>query len=49
MTFKGGVSFVDLSCYLCFVSVMLSFLSIAALWPPAGKGWSLGSLVCDVF
>ena len=39
LTFKGGVSFVrDLFCYLCFVSVMLSGLSIAVLWPPAGKG-----------
>ena len=38
LTFKGGVSFVDLFCYLCFVSFMLSCLSIAFLWPPAGKG-----------
>ena len=27
-----------LFCYLCFVSIMLSRLFIAALWPPAGKG-----------
>ena len=27
-----------LFCYLCFVSVMLSYLFIAALWSPAGKG-----------
>ena len=27
----------DLFCYLCFVSFMMSCLSIAALWPPAGK------------
>ena len=33
--------------YLLFV--MLSCLFIAALWSPAGKGDSLGSLVCDVF
>ena len=25
-------------CYLCFVSVMLSYLFIAAMWSPAGKG-----------
>ena len=25
-------------CYLCLVSVMLSCLFIAALWPTAGKG-----------
>ena len=28
----------DRFCYLCFVFVMLSRLSIAALWSPAGKG-----------
>ena len=39
----------DLFCYLCFVSFMLSCLSIAVLLPPAGEGWPLGSLVCDVF
>ena len=50
LAFKGGVSFVrDLFCYLCFVSVMLSGLSIAALGHLLGKGWPLGSLVCDVF
>ena len=39
----------DLFCYLCFVSVMLSCLFIAALWSPAaGKCWPLGSLVCNV-
>ena len=28
----------DPSCYLCFVSVMLSCLLIADLWSPAGLG-----------
>ena len=28
----------DPFCYLCFVSVMLSYLFIAALWSPARKG-----------
>ena len=28
----------DHLCYLCLVFVMLSRLSIAAFWPPAGKG-----------
>ena len=36
--FQGGASFVDPFCYLCFVSVTLSFLFLAALWSPAGKG-----------
>ena len=49
LTFRGGVSFVDLFCYLCFVFFMLSCLSIATLWPPAGKSSPLGPLVCDVF
>ena len=39
----------DPFCYLCFVSFMLSCLFIAALWSPVGKGWPLGSLVCDIF
>ena len=30
--------FVDPLCYSCFVSVMLSYLFIAALWSSAGKG-----------
>ena len=34
----GGASFVDHFCYLCFVFVMLSCLSISALWSPAGNG-----------
>ena len=41
---------VDPFCYLCFVSVMLSYLFIAALWSPAGKGLTSWLLcVCDVF
>ena len=28
----------DPLCYLYFVSVILSFLFIAAMWSPAGKG-----------
>ena len=36
--FSNGAFFVDHFCYLCFVSVMLSCLSIAALWSPAEKG-----------
>ena len=39
----------DHFCYLCFLFVKLSCLFIAALASPAGKGWPLGSLVCDVF
>ena len=42
----------DPFCYLCFVCVMLSCLSIAALQPCGhllGKVWPLGSLVCDIF
>ena len=31
----SGASFVDSFCYLCFMSVMLSCLFIAALWSPA--------------
>ena len=40
----------DQLCYLCFCVChqMFSCLFIAALWSPAGKGWPLGSLVCDV-
>ena len=49
LTFKGGVSFVDLFCYLCFVSVMLSCMSLQPCGHLLGKGWSLSSLVCDVF
>ena len=33
--FQGIASFVDLFCYLCFVSSMLSCLFIAALWSTA--------------
>ena len=33
--FQGGISFVDHLCFLCLVSLMLSF--IAASWSPAEK------------
>ena len=36
----------DCFCYLCFVSVMLSCLFIAALWPPAGKGLTTVMFSC---
>ena len=50
LPFRDSASFVDLLCYLRFVFVILSCLFIAALWPPAGKGFlPLGSLICDVF
>ena len=35
-------------CYFCFMSVMLSFLFIAALWSPAGTGLTL-ALLCMMF
>ena len=35
----------DPFCYLCFVSVLLSCLFIAALWSPVGNGINLGSFV----
>ena len=38
LPFQGGTSFVDHFCALCLVFVMLSRLSIAALWSLAGKG-----------
>ena len=38
----------DLFCYLCLVSVILSCLFIAAMSSPAGSGL-IGSRVCDVF
>ena len=38
----------DHLCYLCLVFVMLSRLSIAALWSPEGKGLTL-ALVCEVY
>ena len=34
---------------LCFVSVMLSCVFIAAFWSPDGKGLPLGSVECDDF
>ena len=38
----------DLFCYFSFVfvDVILSFLFLAALWSPAGKGLNLDFLVC---
>ena len=36
----------DHLCYLCLVFIMLSFLFIAAMWSPAGKG--LASLLSFV-
>ena len=35
--------------YLSLMFVMLSWLFIAALWSPAGKGVPFDSLVCDFF
>ena len=37
-------SFVDHTCYLCLMFVMLSRLFVAALWSPSGKG-----LTCWLF
>ena len=45
---KDDVSFVDHFGYLCFVSIMLSCLSIQPCGHLLGKGWPLDSLVCDV-
>ena len=49
--FQGSAYFADSFSYLfiMLVFVMLSCLLLAALWSPAGRGWPLGSLVCDVF
>ena len=38
----------DPLCYLCFVSYCL-FCSLQPCGHLLGKGWPLGSLVCDVF
>ena len=38
VTFISGASVLDLFCYLCFVSAMLSCLFFAAVSSPAGKG-----------
>ena len=46
---KYVVETCDHLCYLCFVSVILSCLFFAALWPPAVKGANLFAIVCDVF
>ena len=35
---NGCIRNVDHMCNLCLVFVMLSYLFIAALWSPAGKG-----------
>ena len=35
---KAVGTFVDPFCYLCFLSVMLSYLFLAALWYLLGKG-----------
>ena len=40
--FQGGISFVDLLCYLCLVFVMLSRLFIDACGHLKKKGWPLG-------
>ena len=47
--FQGGISFVDCFCYLCYVSVMLSCLFIAALWSPACEIANLLALLCVMF
>ena len=40
----------DHFCHLCFMSVILSCLFLAALWSPAGEGLSSWlSYMCDVF
>ena len=49
LTFQGGVSFVDL--FVIYVTCLLCCL-VCSLQPCGhllGKGWPLGSLVCDVF
>ena len=39
----------DPSWYWCFVFVMLSFLFLAALWSPAGKGANRLALLYAIF
>ena len=39
----------DLFCYLCFLSFMLSVCPSQLCGHLMEKGWPLGSLVCDVF
>ena len=39
----------DYFCYLCFMSVMQSFLFLAALWSPAGKKTDLLTLLYAMF
>ena len=41
--------FVDPFCYLCFVSVMLSFCSLQPCGHLLRKGLPLDSIVCDIF
>ena len=45
LTFRGGASFVDHICYLCFMFATLYCLFIEALWLPAGKGLT-SRLIC---
>ena len=40
--FQGSASFVD------HFWIFIFCVFIAALWSPAGKGWPIGSLVCEV-
>ena len=47
--FFTGCSFVDLFCYLNFISVMLSCLFFAALWSPAGTGLTSWLSLRDIF
>ena len=46
---QGGASFVDPFCYLCFVSVIMSCLFIAALWSTAGEMYVMFSCVFVTF
>ena len=45
--FQGGASFVDLIYYLSLPYCHVCFLQHR--WHLLGKGWGLGSIVCDVF
>ena len=48
MSDLNWVQTVCIDYYLCFVFVMLSCLSLQPCGHLLGKGWPLGSLVCDV-
>ena len=50
-SFRGGSSFVDPFCYLCFmfVFIFISCQFLAALGSPAGKGLTFGPLVFCFF